>query len=124
MFNKKKVRRLERYVDVLKHEKLKEQERHEYLIDKHKKDSSETREKLEKLETKIREQTEADIYFECRKIMLKLEGGATKEDVRPQRIAMHGFRDQLQNHPHIASDGLFGNLGQAGESAMRGIFGI
>lgn len=115
MFGIKRTRELEEGLETLESE-LKYQKS---LVEKSEKRSGELQEEVRRLhgiEEKIREQTEADIYFMCAKTMRELESGKKKEDIKEHLCRIEQLNVLRSQQSIYASQGQFG-------SPLSGIFG-
>lgn len=118
IFNKEKVRNLKEHIEVLK----REVSNREKLVG----DNVTLKDAIINLTTKlndkilkIREQTEADIYLSCHKIMKGIEGGDKITELQPQIDYMERLRTGL-GQQQLASPNPLARIGQA---PAGGLFG-
>ena len=114
IFNKKKVKQLENEIWELKREtvKLDEQGKENSKL---KSELTQLQSQLSEAQSKIRTQTEADLYFECEKIKIKLLKGKKKEDLSKDLEYRNTLQSLLaqQQQAAIPQYGILGSLGTA-----------
>lgn len=118
MFNRKKVTKLEKEVSELKYEvkqRDKLVENNKSLYEANIKLTSDLNDKT-KL---VREQTEADIYLTCKKLIKQIENGDKIKELYPQVEYMNALQERLREQQMMCSSV---SVAQSGGLFPSGLF--